>query len=887
METTRELVVDILPTGDLSPAFESAGTRLGKKQQKLNHDIYARYLSGDQKWLLFLGCSDTSIVLSPSLGFWRRVARAFIEKLKTCPGIEQQRHNAEIEFSREELDALVEAAPLMTGMEYLDTNLVAGVLEALISVFRDEIKIFKGKVGEFFYEFSPHVHLAGRVFFHLVENKDNNFPFQFLATYASKTGMGSKHRPLHYALEEFKNQEDQLLELLTTVHTAAAKSRLLKSLLDTGELFHHLAWNTEEAYEFLQQIHLFEQCGIICRIPDWWKKHTARPVVKIQIGNNEPSLVGADALLDFKAEICLGDEVLSIQEVKNLLSQSSGLARIKNRWTEVDREKLEALLNAYEKAMTLNKEEGLTINEALQLQLHPQQLTTAGSEADIEISSGEWFESIIRKLKNPEQPAQARALKEFGATLRPYQHKGVNWLLFLDSLKLGACLADDMGLGKTIQVLGFLSVLKNSGQGSPCLLIIPASLLSNWENEINRFLPGLRCFIAHPGYTNGRGRGKKAVTPNLKTTDLVITTYAIAQRHKWISEVSWRCLILDEAQAIKNPGTKQAKCVKKIKAGTRITMTGTPIENNLGDLWSLFDFLNPGLLGTAKAFKRFSAELKKSPEGYKRLKKVVAPFILRRMKTDKAIVSDLPEKVEMKTFPRLTKKQVVLYQDFVEELQRRLAEAEEGIQRKGIILSSLIKFKQICNHPDQYLGTGGYAPEESGKFLRLKEICETIYAKRERVLVFTQFKEMADPLANFLETVFHKSGPVIHGSIGIKKRKEAIEYFQEKAYVPFMVLSLKAGGTGLNLTRANHVIHFDRWWNPAVEDQATDRAFRIGQKKGVLVHKFITRGTIEDKIDVMIENKKAVSQKIIAPSDDTLITEMDNKALMDMFTLTL
>ena len=314
-------------------------------------------------------------------------------------------------------------------------------------------------------------------------------------------------------------------------------------------------------------------------------------------------------------------------------------------------------------------------------------------------------------------------------------------------------------------------------------------------------------------------------------------------------------------------------------------MTGTPIENSLVDLWSLFDFLNPGLLGTAREFKSFSSRLKKEPSGYKNLKKIIAPFILRRMKTDKAIAPDLPEKVEMKTFPELSKKQVVLYTDFVEELKDRLVEAEQGIQRKGLILSSLIKFKQICNHPDQYLGTEGFNPEESGKFIRLGELCETIYAKRERVLVFTQFKEMIDPIFNFLETVFHHKGCIIHGSLTVKKRKQEIERFQKKDYVPFIVLSIKAGGVGLNLTRANHVIHFDRWWNPAVEDQATDRVFRIGQKKNVLVHKFITKGTIEDKIDMMIENKKELSEKIIPDSQATLITEMDNNQLMDMFKL--
>ncbi len=314
-------------------------------------------------------------------------------------------------------------------------------------------------------------------------------------------------------------------------------------------------------------------------------------------------------------------------------------------------------------------------------------------------------------------------------------------------------------------------------------------------------------------------------------------------------------------------------------------MTGTPIENALSDLWSLFDFLNPGLLGNMAEFKAFSKKLKKEPAGYARLKQVVTPYILRRMKTDKRIAPELPDKVEMSTFPELSKKQRVLYIDFAREIEKLLENADDGIQRKGLVLSALMKFKQICNHPDQYLGTGDFVPAESGKFVRLGEICDTIHAKRERVLVFTQFKEMVAPLQAFLSSVFQEEGGIIHGSIHLKKRKETIEKFQGKAYCPFMVLSLRAGGTGLNLTRANHVIHFDRWWNPAVENQATDRAFRIGQTRKVIVHKFISRGTIEEKIDLMIEQKKKLAQEIISDSQGTWITAMDNRELMELFTL--
>ena len=315
-------------------------------------------------------------------------------------------------------------------------------------------------------------------------------------------------------------------------------------------------------------------------------------------------------------------------------------------------------------------------------------------------------------------------------------------------------------------------------------------------------------------------------------------------------------------------------------------MTGTPIENRLSDLWSLFDFLNPGLLGTAKEFGAFASNVKKTHNGYSRLKKIISPYILRRLKTDRTVISDLPEKVEMQSYAGLSKKQIVLYQNTVHELTKRL-ETVEGVQRRGIILASLMKFKQLCNHPDQFLGTGGYEEADSGKFLRLREICETIYEKREKVLVFTQFKEITGPLHAFLKTIFERDGLVLHGSTAVGMRKKIVEQFQGSEYIPYMVLSLKAGGVGLNLTEANHVIHFDRWWNPAVENQATDRAFRIGQKKNVIVHKFITKGTIEEKINDMLREKTKLTADVIQVTGEAMITEMDNKELVDLFKLTL
>jgi non-specific serine/threonine protein kinase len=531
--------------------------------------------------------------------------------------------------------------------------------------------------------------------------------------------------------------------------------------------------------------------------------------------------------------------------------------------------------------------DGLTLREAMRLQLGTTEETGLDPEA-LRISHGQWLEGVMGKLLHPEKADTITLPKGFLAKLRPYQQRGLNWLSFLDSLQLGMCLADDMGLGKTVQLLALLMVLKGRKTGkkpATSLLVLPASLLGNWQSEIQRFAPSLKYFLAHPSNVDRQKELKQG--PDLRDIDLVITTYALCQRYAWLANIDWHLIVLDEAQAIKNPGTKQTRAVKQFKARNRIAMTGTPIENRLSDLWSLFDFLNPGLLGTAREFADFSKTLRNNANGYARLKRVVSPYILRRLKTDKRIISDLPDKVEMKTYAQLSKKQIVLYQSLVHQLKETLEEQTEGIQRRGIVLASLMKFKQLCNHPDQYTGQSTYDETHSGKFQQLRALCETIHEKREKVLIFTQFKEIIAPLHTYLETLFKHPGLVLHGSVAVKKRKALVDRFQSNAYVPFMILSLKAGGVGLNLTAANHVIHFDRWWNPAVENQATDRCFRIGQHKNVVVHKFITQGTIEEKIDKMLTEKAELSDQVIGGTGEQWITEMNNQQLMELFTLSL
>ena len=884
----RELIVVVMPNGSLQLEWTEAEESINKSSRLLQEEIYKRFTSDPDSWLLFLGFCDKQVSLSPSLDYWRGFTGLFAHKLTQTPDLEIIRDRISISIEKDELRQTLDSAPLMTGSEYLNKELLEAIWSGLNRIFSHEIGRYDGTVADFIKTYSPNVHLVGRVFFHLVEKKDDHYPFAFLATYSTRLNRHgkSKHLPLRYALEKHGRDSKTLLELLTTVYLSAKQSPLIAELLETGELFHPLAWSAGEALSFLKEIPVYEKSGILCRIPNWWKSNTSSIRLNISVGDCQPSFVGMDAILSFNPQLFLGDTRISENEAKQLLRESEGLAYIKNKWVAVDPVKLKQTLDAYEKAKEMMDGGGLSLRDALRLQLDPKGIFGADAEGlDTSVSNGKWIESVIQKLLDPGSITSIRPDKTFQAKLRQYQQKGLNWLHFLHSLQFGACLADDMGLGKTVQVLAFLNVLKSKKTKKASLLVIPASLISNWVNEIQRFSPNIVFFVAHP-----EAHPTKKVEAKdkrfLDSQDLVITTYTLAQKYRWLQSYSWAYVILDEAQAIKNPGTKQTRAIKKYTAQNRIIMTGTPIENRLSDLWSLFDFVNPGLLGNAKEFNAFSKRLRKDPSGYSKLRKLMSPYILRRLKSDRSVISDLPDKVEMKTYAPLSKKQIVLYQELIHSLKKTIAQTE-GIQRKGIILGSLMKFKQICNHPDQYLGTGVYEEKDSGKFTRLREICETIYEKREKVLVFTQFREMTEPLHAFFEGIFERKGLILHGGIPVGKRKKIIEQFQSYEYVPYIVLSLKVGGVGLNLTEANHVIHFDRWWNPAVENQATDRAFRIGQKKNVIVHKFLTKGTVEEKIDMMLEEKSRLSQDVIASTSEAWITEMKNDELLDLFRLTL
>jgi non-specific serine/threonine protein kinase len=743
----------------------------------------------------------------------------------------------------------------------------------------------------------PAWNLLGRVHFNLAENrKDEDAPFAFLATYTTRLSAQAKaqHLPLGKALQEYagaKNR-DRLLSLLMPVQRAAEQCGWLKAMVDAGEIFHPLRWSPQQALALLKDVPALESAGVVVRMPASWRMNRpARPQVKATVGGRTPSQLGMDALLDFQMEVTLDGENLSAAEIKRLLAQTDGLAFIRGKWVEVDHERLSRTVERFETIERDAAANGLSFGEAMRLVAGAGISGDAAAASDVDWSqtvAGPWLAQTLADLRRPDGSAHVDPGPSLRGTLRPYQHAGVQWLHLLARLRLGACLADDMGLGKTIQVLSLLLVLKSEAAGTrkPSLLVAPASLLANWAAEIARFAPSLKAVVVHPSAmpTEELKNGGAAI---LADADLVITSYGFLARVPWLSTTSWRLAVIDEAQAIKNPGAKQTQTIKRLKAETRIALTGTPIENRLGDLWSIFDFINPGLLGSSKQFSSFVKQLAERPHNpYGPLRELVRPYILRRLKTDKSIIADLPDKTEVKAFCLLSRRQAALYQQAVDEFTKQLENAE-GIQRRGLVLALLMRLKQICNHPSQWLGDNSWAGEDSGKFARLREITEEIASRQEKALVFTQFRETTAPLASFLGSVFGRPGLVLHGETEVRQRKDLVRRFQEDDDIPFFVLSVKAGGAGLNLTAASHVIHFDRWWNPAVENQATDRAFRIGQTKNVLVHKFVCCGTVEDKIDRMIEDKQQLAGDFLGGGADMVLTEMKNDELLALVALDL
>jgi non-specific serine/threonine protein kinase len=792
------------------------------------------------------------------------------------------------------------SVPPMPGAEYCTPDVLAAIWGNLDAWALDSIARNSDGLAGFLQQYAPLWRQVGRVCFNLAENKkDPEFPFAFMATYIPRLGKNARaqHLPLNQALGEYAgtNNRAALLRLLEPVHDASTRCDWVRELLESGDIYHPLAWTPEEAYLFLKDVPALEASGLVVRLPDWWKKRP-RPRVQVSIGSNVGESLSAKALLDFRVQLTLDGADLTPEEVATLTTAGEGLTFLRGQWVEVDGDKLCEALEQWRRVEAEAMAGGLSFVEGMRL-LAGARRDLSGNDPMLDetgwafVEAGDRLREMLAGLREPARLAAVQADSGLLATLRPYQQTGLNWLWFLSELGLGACLADDMGLGKTIQVISLLLAQKRSiGKSVPSLLVLPASLLSNWKSELTRFAPSLAVVCLHPSEMERTELERIAADPeaSLASADAVLTTYGMLQRQAWLKELEWNLIVLDEAQTIKNPGTQQAKAVKTLTGRARIALTGTPVENRLSDLWSLFDFICPGLLGSPTRFKQFVTSLEnREMPSYAPLRSLVQPYILRRLKSDRSVISDLPDKVEMAAWCGLSKAQARIYAQAVKDLADALKEQQEGgMKRRGLILSTLMRFKQICNHPGQALGDGDFAEERSGKFIRLRELAEEIASRQEKALVFTQFREMTGPIATFLATLFGRPGLVLHGGTPVSERKKLVDRFQHEDGPPFFVLSLKAGGSGLNLTAASHVIHFDRWWNPAVENQATDRAFRIGQNKNVMVHKFVCKGTVEEKIDAIIAAKAGLATELLEGAE-TLLTEMDDETLLKLVALDL
>ena len=739
--------VRLTPAGHLrwepDPAAEEPAAALGPVLDALRSDWRGA--------LFTLAAGKLPAQEIPGLRYWQQLAEHYLTGLCHLPEDAEQ---VAVEPPGEGLLATwVLNAPPMEGGEYLSADLLQRLWEQLDEWVRAAAADAGGPAA-LLRDRAPRWRQVGRVCFHLAENKnDQERPFAFLATYASGFGAGGrlKHLPLRNALQQYAGARNRaaLINLLSPVEEAARACGWVRALADSGDLYRPLAWAPKHAYRFLQSVPELERSGLSVRVPNWWRKRP-RPRVSVTIGSQTPARVGADAVLDFKVEMALGDSPLSAEEIEALRTGGDSLVLLRNQWVEVDRERLDQAIEHW---------------ETLQRQADGDQIS------------------------------------------------------FVEGMRLLAGASADL------------------------------------RQE------------------------------DLAEADLAVTTYSMLVRQTWLAALRWRLVILDEAQAIRNPATRQSRAARGLAADARIALTGTPVENRLGDLWALFDFLNPGLLGSRTVFRTFVKTLQARPEQpFAPLRRLVGPYILRRLKTDRSIIADLPEKTEADRYCHLTRAQVRLYQQVVQRLQRAL-ESSEGIERRGLVLGSLLRLKQVCNHPSQLSGDGEYTAAASGKFQRLAELADELAARQERVLIFTQYREIIDPLAEYAAALFGRAGLTLHGGTGVGERRAVVERFQADDGPPFLILSLKAGGTGLNLTGASHVIHFDRWWNPAVENQATDRAFRIGQRRNVLVHKFITRGTVEERIDAMIADKRQLAEDVLGGEQEVSLTELPDDELLDLVRL--
>ncbi|MBX6767255.1 MAG: DEAD/DEAH box helicase, partial [Actinomadura rubrobrunea] len=585
------------------------------------------------------------------------------------------------------------------------------------------------------------------------------------------------------------------------------------------------------------------------------------------------------SLVDFRWDLAIGDETVDEAELEELARLKTPLVRLRGQWVELDERQLQAALEFLRRP----RRGRMTAAEAMRAVVHAGDDALPLLDVDADGAFGDLLSGEADRRLAPLSTPDGLC-----AELRPYQRRGLAWLAFMNDLGLGAVLADDMGLGKTVSVLSLLvhereDPRRGGAAPGPTLLVVPMSLVGNWQREAARFAPKLRVYVHHG---TGRHRDDDLVRAAAQA-DLVVTTYGTAARDAaMLARVAWERVVCDEAQALKNSGTRQARAIRGIPARTRIALTGTPVENHLTELWSIMEFANPGLLGPRAAFReRFAIPIERDGDeaAALALRRAARPFVLRRLKTDKAIISDLPEKQEIKVYCNLTAEQASLYQATLDDMLERIAESEED-KRRGLVLATMARLKQVCNHPAQLLKDGSRLPGRSGKLERLEEICAQVVEQGEKALVFTQYAEFGAMLRPYLAARLERPVMWLHGGTSRRQRDELVRRFQEDDEPAVFLLSLKAAGTGLTLTAANHVVHVDRWWNPAVEDQATDRAFRIGQTKNVQVRKLICVGTLEERIDEMIDRKKALAESVVGAGEDWL-TELSVAELREVLRL--
>lgn len=713
---------------------------------------------------------------------------------------------------------------------------------------------------------------------------------------------------LRFLGRRFENPQERLL---ADLGQAARYFPAIEKSLDVARP-ESCELNTAEAYSFLREIcPRLEELGLGVLAPPWWDRaHTgpARFGVRLKVRSaagagagdraDDPDRPGQnvavsrfsmDSLVDYDWQVALGDQVMSKDEFRRLAALKVPLVRVRGEWVEINPDEVEAAIAFWDRRAARR---GLTVRDVLAMSLTAAD--TESPEADapsraglpvLDVDMDGQMADLASRLTAGERVEELPQPRTFSGKLRPYQIRGLSWLAFLERFGLGACLADDMGLGKTIQMIALLLRAKEEGTlDAPTLLVCPTSVVGNWRRELKRFGPSLAVMVHHGPSRLAAGDFEQAAAAH----DVVVTTYALLPRdEETLGSIRWNAVVLDEAQNIKNPEAKQSQSAHRLDADFRVALTGTPVENRLSELWSIMDFLNPGYLGSFTDFRQRYAipiERYRDAKASRRLRSLTRPFILRRVKTDPNIIQDLPEKLEAKVYASLTKEQVTLYEAVVRDMLAKI-DGASGMERRGIILSTLLKLKQVCNHPAQFLHDRSSIESRSGKLTRLTEMLEEVVGEGDHALVFTQFAEMGSMLQTYLSRALGCEVLFLHGGVPQKVRDQMVQRFQnDPAGPPVFILSLKAGGTGLNLTRASYVFHFDRWWNPAVENQATDRAFRIGQTKNVHVYKFVCSGTVEERIDQLIEEKKALAEEIIGASE-YWITEMSTDQLHDLFVL--